>query len=122
MLFLNKYRLYNSVEAAKKLNIGFSTLRKWCLALEKNGYKIKRGAKRGRIFDEKDLFLLDELKHLIKEKHFNLNDSVEFLLKNVKSEEDKNDLEEIEIISELKKINQTLQKIYEHMIESKKRG
>ncbi|MEN3156741.1 DUF3967 domain-containing protein [Priestia aryabhattai] len=52
-------------EVAETLQIGASTLRKWCLALENEGYEFVKGAKKSRAFLEKDIVLLRRMKSLI---------------------------------------------------------
>jgi len=52
-------------EVAETLQIGASTLRKWCLALENEGYEFVKGAKKSRAFLEKDIVLLRRMKALI---------------------------------------------------------
>jgi hypothetical protein len=53
-------------EIAKKLEIGESTLRKWCIELEENGYTFIRGSKDSRAFTVHDLTALSTFKELIK--------------------------------------------------------
>ncbi|MCJ7842179.1 hypothetical protein MUB24_14965 [Lederbergia sp. NSJ-179] len=50
-----------TTEAAKRLGIGVSTLRKYAALLEAKGYTFERGANNGRIFEEKDLTLLETI-------------------------------------------------------------
>jgi 3-phosphoglycerate kinase len=53
-------------ELADKLGIGESTLRKWCIELEKNGYTFIKGVKDSRAFTVHDLTALTTFKELIK--------------------------------------------------------
>lgn len=63
-------KAYWNHEVAKYLDIGESTLRKWCIELEKNGYIFIKGAKDSRAFTDHDLKALDYFKKLTKvEKH-----------------------------------------------------
>lgn len=59
-------KAYWNHEIAKVLGIGESTLRKWCLELEKNGYEFVKGAKDSRAFLEHDLQALTYFKQLTK--------------------------------------------------------
>lgn len=52
-------------EVAEALQISDSTLRKWCLTLEKNGYKFTRGTNNSRAFVERDIIMLRRLKELV---------------------------------------------------------
>lgn len=66
----NMEKAYWNHEVAKYLDIGESTLRKWCIELEKNGYIFIKGAKDSRAFTDHDLKALDYFKKLTKvEKH-----------------------------------------------------
>lgn len=59
-------KAYWNHEIAKVLGIGESTLRKWCIELEKNGYEFVKGAKDSRAFLENDLQALTYFKQLTK--------------------------------------------------------
>lgn len=59
-------KAYWNHETAKVLGIGESTLRKWCIELEKNGYEFIKGAKDSRAFLEHDLQALTHFKQLTK--------------------------------------------------------
>lgn len=56
-------------EVALHLDIETSTLRKWCIALEKYGYEFERNEKEQRIFYHRDILALSELKTLLKERY-----------------------------------------------------
>ncbi|MGD6969370.1 DUF3967 domain-containing protein [Rossellomorea vietnamensis] len=56
---------YFSKDVAMKLEINASTLRQWSLAMEKEGYQFERNDKDQRIFYERDINMLFELKSLI---------------------------------------------------------
>lgn len=59
-------RAYWTHEVAEKLEVSVSTLRKWCIELEKNGYAFTKGEKESRAFLEYDIFILMRLKELIR--------------------------------------------------------
>lgn len=61
-------KAYWTHEAAKYLEIGESTLRKWCIELEKNGYTFIKGAMDSRAFTDNDLIALNHFKQLYKVK------------------------------------------------------
>ncbi|MBG9585554.1 hypothetical protein, partial [Cytobacillus firmus] len=61
-------KAYWTHEAAKYLEIGESTLRKWCIELEKNGYIFIKGAMDSRAFTDRDLIALNHFKQLYKVK------------------------------------------------------
>ena len=61
-------KAYWNHEVARYLDIGESTLRKWCIELEKNGYIFIKGAKDSRAFTEHDLNALNHFKQMLKNK------------------------------------------------------
>ena len=71
---MNEYGFF-SKDVALKLDINASTLRQWCLAMEKEGYEFQRNDKDQRIYYERDINLLFELKNLI-EKTRNRDDAI----------------------------------------------
>lgn len=52
---------YFSSEVAKSLGIGASTLRKYALALEENGYHFERGINHSRVFYPKDVAVIQRI-------------------------------------------------------------
>lgn len=62
-------KAYWNHEVSKILSIGESTLRKWCIELEKNGYEFIRGAKESRAFTDHDISALTFFKELTKVKN-----------------------------------------------------
>jgi phage antirepressor YoqD-like protein len=55
-------------DVADLLQIGESTLRKWCLSLEDKGYVFKRGQHKSRVFLDHGILVLRKMKELIQEK------------------------------------------------------
>lgn len=60
---------YWNHEVAKQLEVGESTLRKWCIELEKNGYTFIKGTKDSRAFTDHDLQALLLFKQLTRVKN-----------------------------------------------------
>lgn len=58
---------YSPKETRITLDIGDSTLRKWCIALEKNGYTFIKNEQGRRLFVERDLLVLRHFQKLLKE-------------------------------------------------------
>ena len=58
----------STIEASEYFNLGESTLKKYCLELERNGYKFIKGAKDSRLFYENDLEALRYFLRLYKAK------------------------------------------------------
>jgi DNA-binding transcriptional MerR regulator len=57
-------RAYWNNEVAERLGMGKSTLRRWCLELEKQGYTFTKGEQDSRAFLEQDVLLLKKIKKL----------------------------------------------------------
>lgn len=55
---------YFAKDVAASLEITTSTLRRWCIELEKAGYSFERNEKDRRVFFERDFIALRELKKL----------------------------------------------------------
>ena len=58
----------STIEASNYFNLGESTLKKYCLELEQNGYEFIKGAKESRLFYENDLEALRYFLRLYKAK------------------------------------------------------
>lgn len=57
-------KAYWNHEVAQRLNMGKSTLRRWCLELEKQGYVFSKGEQDSRAFLEQDVLILEKMKQL----------------------------------------------------------
>lgn len=79
-------KAYWTHEAAKYLDIGESTLRKWCIELEKNGYTFVKGAMDSRAFTDKDLMALNHFKQLYKAKKFTREQAAKAVVEKFASE------------------------------------
>lgn len=66
---------YSAKEVIDKIDIGDSTLRKWCLALEKQNYNFIRTDQNKRLFTEKDVFVLSQFKVLVQDKNMSINNA-----------------------------------------------
>jgi hypothetical protein len=66
---------YTSKDISLSLDIGDSTLRKWCLALEEHDYKFYRTDQNKRLFTEKDIIVLRHFQQLVKEKNMSMNNA-----------------------------------------------
>lgn len=56
----------NNSELSRMIDVGESTLRKYCLELKKNGYNFYKETNKNRSFDNHDLYALTFFKELIK--------------------------------------------------------
>jgi DNA-binding transcriptional MerR regulator len=65
----------SSKEVYVSLGIGDSTLRKWALALEANGYIFPRTDNNKRLFFEKDLVVLRHFRNLVQVQNFSIENA-----------------------------------------------
>jgi Protein of unknown function (DUF3967) len=68
-------KAYTTKEVSTTLEIGDSTLRKWCLSLEKNGYKFLRNDQNKRLFVESDLVVLRHFQQLVQDNNVPLENA-----------------------------------------------
>lgn len=74
-------KAYSPKETSITLDIGDSTLRKWCIALEKSGYKFIRGDNNnGRVFVEGDLVVLRHFQNLLKVHHMPIENAANLIV------------------------------------------
>lgn len=67
-------RAYWTHEVAEQVEIGESTLRKWCLELEKNGYSFTKGEQESRAFLKQDIDVLVHMKDEIRGRKKSIKD------------------------------------------------
>ncbi|MDQ0216078.1 DNA-binding transcriptional MerR regulator [Oikeobacillus pervagus] len=79
-------KVYFSSEVAKNLGIGASTLRKYALSLEQQGYHFERGINNSRVFHQKDIQLIKQLIHSITKKNLPLEKAIDLILTNLQDE------------------------------------
>ncbi|MBK5447041.1 hypothetical protein [Peribacillus sp. TH24] len=107
-------RKYLNKDMSNYLNIGESTLRKWCIELEKNGYKFIKGTKDSRAFTDHDmqaLLLFKQLTRINKQtKEQAATDVVEKFSRNEGIEEEKPDHIENNRLQNIEKMIQELLK------------
>lgn len=82
-------KAYTTKEVSLTLDIGQSTLRKWCLSLEENGYAFIRTDSNKRLFVEKDLVALKHYRSLIKEHNFTLENASMIIISRFNTEASK---------------------------------
>lgn len=76
----NIEKAYSTKEISVTLGIGNSTLRKWCLALEKNGYKFFRNDREQRLFVDSDLITLKHFQQLVQNHNMQLDDAARIVV------------------------------------------
>ncbi len=72
-------KAYTTKEISLTLDIGSSTLRKWCLALEENGYLFARTDNQRRLFVERDLVALKYFQKLVQGENFSLDNAAKVI-------------------------------------------
>jgi hypothetical protein len=73
-------RAYWTKDVANKLQIGHSTLRKYCLCLEEHGYHFTKGQRGVRAFLERDIEVLAKMKDVLNETGTTLEEAVSVAL------------------------------------------
>jgi len=73
-------RAYWNHEVAEQLDIGTSTLRKWCLELEENEYVFTKGEQESRAFLKRDIDILMHMKNEIRNNKKSLKDGAKIAL------------------------------------------
>jgi hypothetical protein len=74
-------KTYWNTEVSSGLGIGQSTLRKWCMELERNGYNFKKGAMDSRVFTDQDIAALNYFKQLTKAKKHTREEAAKFVVR-----------------------------------------
>ncbi|MGG0309552.1 DUF3967 domain-containing protein [Priestia megaterium] len=78
-------RAYWNHEVAEQLNIGTSTLRKWCLELEENEYVFTKGEQESRAFLKRDIDVLMHMKNEIRNKKKSLKEGAKIALERART-------------------------------------
>jgi hypothetical protein len=82
-----KAAAYSPKEIAGMLNIGDSTLRKWCIALEEHGYMFTRTDNKRRMFFDKDIIVLKHLRELVQVQYMSLENATKIVTTKYKQDE-----------------------------------
>lgn len=83
---MEQEKAYTTKEVSDHLEIGTSTLRKWCLSLEENGYLFSRTESNKRLFVERDLLALKYFKKLVQGENFSLGNASKIITSRYKEE------------------------------------
>ncbi|WP_225999936.1 MerR family transcriptional regulator [Paenibacillus sp. BJ-4] len=73
----------STMEAARQLEIGASTLRKYAAALEEQGYVFQRSANQSRMFSPEDIECLRVMRKALREDHMTMDQAVQAVLERV---------------------------------------
>jgi DNA-binding transcriptional MerR regulator len=74
---------YFGSEVASTLKIGSSTLRKYSLALEEQGYVFDRGMNNSRIFYQKDVAMIQRIMNAMNKKNITLEQAIKLAISSV---------------------------------------
>lgn len=110
---LNQVRYYASREMCERLDISDSTLRKWCISLEKNGYTFTRGEQNRRLFLNQDLEALDHLKLLVQGKKMSLENAT--IIITSRYNESRSSTGTPSVLEENNNEGEIINKLYEHI-------
>ncbi|WP_100408479.1 DUF3967 domain-containing protein [Bacillus solitudinis] len=116
----NGDKAYTTKEISDYLDIGTSTLRKWCIALEENGYEFLRTDNNRRLFFERDLIGLKYFKKLVKVENFSLENAAKTVTSKHRGEASETRTpsvlqENSDEQRSLTRSEETLQQLLEHM-------
>ncbi|WP_235822244.1 DUF3967 domain-containing protein [Gottfriedia luciferensis] len=78
---------YFGSEVAKTIGIGSSTLRKYCIALEEQGYQFERGINNSRVFYQKDILMIQRILATMQKKNITLEQSINLAVSIVSEDE-----------------------------------
>ncbi|MCM3006844.1 DUF3967 domain-containing protein [Priestia koreensis] len=76
-------KAYTTKEIAENLDIGQSTLRKWAMSLEANGYSFAKNDQGYRLFVERDIEMLTQFKKLVKEQNMPLENASNLIIEHL---------------------------------------
>ncbi len=113
-------KVYTTKEMSLTLNIGTSTLRKWCLSLEENGYTFLRAENNRRLFVERDLIALRYFQKLVQGENFSLENSSKVIISRYKSEASESGTPSVLVHDEeknkdLKRSDEVMQSLLDHI-------
>lgn len=74
------YTSYSGIEVAELLKVSGSTLRKWCMELEEQGYFFVKGNNDQRFFNDRDIIVLRRVKDLIQVKRLPKKEAIKSII------------------------------------------
>lgn len=77
---------YFGSEVASTLKIGSSTLRKYSLALEEQGYTFDRGVNNSRVFYQKDVAMIQRIMNAMNKKNITLEQAIKLAISSVQED------------------------------------
>lgn len=103
---------YFGNEVAKVIGIGNSTVRKYAIALEEQGYEFQRGINNSRVFYNKDILMLQRLMTIMNKKSTTLEQAVKLAVSTVEEDtittpvtDKEHDITVVERLERLEQIN-----------------
>jgi DNA-binding transcriptional MerR regulator len=114
---MQKTSFFTPKEIANMLNIGDSTLRKWCISLEEHGYFFSRTDNKRRMFFDKDIIVLKHLRELVQVQNLSLENAAKVVTTKYKqdkeeaSEQQNSENDERSLESDTQKIMDKLEQL-----------
>ncbi|MCU7712989.1 MerR family transcriptional regulator [Priestia sp. JV24] len=68
-------KIYTTKEIGTTLNVADSTIRKWAMALEKNGYSFARNEHNNRSYRDKDITVLKHFQVMVQQSNFSVENA-----------------------------------------------
>lgn len=103
---------YFGNEVAKVIGIGNSTVRKYAIALEEQGYEFQRGINNSRVFYNKDILMMQRLMTIMNKKSTTLEQAVKLAVSTVEEDtittpvtDKEHDITVVERLERLEQIN-----------------
>ncbi|MGG0592520.1 DUF3967 domain-containing protein [Priestia megaterium] len=103
---------YFGNEVAKVIGIGNSTVRKYAIALEEQGYEFQRGINNSRVFYNKDILMMQRLITIMNKKSTTLEQAVKLAVSTVEEDtittpvtDKEHDITVVERLERLEQIN-----------------
>ncbi|MBE3568757.1 MAG: hypothetical protein IMW92_01150 [Bacillales bacterium] len=84
---------YFSSEVAKRLGIGASTLRKYALALEENGYHFDRGINHSRVFYREDIAVVERIIEAITKNNISFEKAIQIAVEQSRKQQENQSLD-----------------------------
>lgn len=109
---------YSPKEIALALDAGDSTIRKWCIALEEEGYLFSRTDNNRRVFFDRDLVVLRHFQKLVQVQNFSMQNAAKVVASKFKegSFEEKNSKNDVPAI---RYSTETVEKVFDEIEQLK---
>ncbi|MGG1370003.1 DUF3967 domain-containing protein [Priestia megaterium] len=119
---------YFGNEVAKAIGMGGSTVRKYAIALEEQGYTFQRGINNSRVFYNKDILMLQRIMNIMNKKNMTLEQAVKLAVSSIGEEgrttpvtvEQKEDNDQVTVLERLERLEQINVKLVQQLQEQQR--